>query len=609
MRRLGARNVSVLAVAAAVVSLGAAAPPTQSPPAGTADRTPLKTPVAAGYGGAVASVDADASAAGIEVLRRGGNAVDAAVATAAALGVTEPYSAGIGGGGFFVYYDARSRTVHTIDGRETAPRSADASLFLENGKPIPFEEGVTSGLGVGTPGTPATWDTALDAWGSRPLRQLLRPAERLAKDGFTVDATFRSQTEANQARFADFPDTTKLFLPGGQLPVVGSVFKNPDLARTYKELGREGVGALYRGEIAGDIVRTVRKPPVAPGAKRIVRPGDLTTGDLRSYGTVRRAPTKVAYRGLDVYGMAPVSSGGTSVGEALNILEPTDLSKATQAQYLHRFIEASRIAFADRGRWVGDPAFEDVPVRELLSQRFARSRGCLIKDDAVLTSPLAPGDPKKPVACGASGTAAPTTYEGENTTHLTAADKWGNVVAYTLTIESTGGSGITVPGRGFLLNNELTDFSFAPASPAVHDPNLPGPGKRPRSSISPTIVLDHGRPVLAVGSPGGATIITTVLQTLTGRLDRGLSLVDAIAAPRASQRNQATTELEPTLWNSPLRAELEAIGHAFRQNPEIGAATGIERLPDGRWLAAAEKVRRGGGAAMVVRPAGNPSGR
>ncbi|MFI9585319.1 gamma-glutamyltransferase [Streptomyces sp. NPDC052236] len=604
MRRSAARKVSVLAVAAAVLSIGATAPPTDPPP----PRTPVKTPVAAGYGGAVASVDADASAAGIEVLRRGGNAVDAAVATAAALGVTEPYSAGIGGGGYFVYYDAKSRTVQTIDGRETAPASATASLFLEDGKPIPFAEGMTSGLGVGTPGTPATWDTALDAWGSRPLAQLLRPAERLAKDGFTVDATFRSQTESNQARFADFPDTAKLFLPGGQLPVVGSVFKNPDLARTYKELGHKGVSALYRGRLADDIVRTVRKPPVAAGAARIVRPGDLTAKDLWAYETERRAPTKVTYRGLDVYGMAPSSSGGTSVGEALNILERTDLSKATQTQYLHRFIEASRIAFADRGRWVGDPAFEDVPTKELLSQRFADSRACLIKDNAVLTSPLAPGDPRNPAACGSAGTAAPTTYEGENTTHLTAADKWGNVVAYTLTIESTGGSGITVPGRGFILNNELTDFSFAPANPAVHDPNLPGPGKRPRSSISPTIVLDHGRPVLAVGSPGGATIITTVLQTLTGRLDRGLPLVDAIAAPRASQRNQPTTELEPALWNSPLRAELEAIGHAFRQNPEIGAATGVQRLPDGRWLAAAERVRRGGGSAMVVHPSGPPSG-
>ncbi|MEU5249758.1 gamma-glutamyltransferase, partial [Streptomyces asoensis] len=251
---------------------------------------------------------------------------------------------------------------------------------------------------------------------------------------------------------------------------------------------------------------------------------------------------------------------------------------------------------------------EDVPTRQLLSQKYADSRACLIKDDAVLTSPVAPGDPRHPAACGTGGTAAPTTYEGENTTHLTVADKWGNVVAYTLTIEQTGGSGITVPGRGFLLNNELTDFSFAPANPAVHDPNLPGPGKRPRSSISPTIVLDgHGKPVVALGSPGGATIITTVLQTLTGFLDRGLPLVDAIAAPRASQRNAAQSELEPALFDdtSPtgLRARLEAIGHSFKLNPEIGAATGVQRLADGKWLAAAETVRRGGGSAQVVRPA------
>ncbi|GAA1511844.1 gamma-glutamyltransferase [Streptomyces albidochromogenes] len=608
MRRSTVRVLSFWAVAAVVVSVGATTPsaapvPAASPP------PPVKTPVAAGYGGAVASVDADASAAGIEVLRRGGNAVDAAVATAAALGVTEPYSAGIGGGGYFVHYDAASRTVRTVDGRETAPLSADRSLFLEDGKPIAFDQAMTSGLSVGTPGTPATWDTVIDAWGTKPLRTLLAPAEKLARDGFTVDATFRSQTAANEARFRDFPATADLFLPGGKLPVVGSRLKNPDLARTYEKLGREGVGELYRGGIARDIVRTVRRPPVAPGSTRVVRAGDLTAKDLRRYGTLKQAPTRVRYQGLDVYGMAPSSSGGTTVGEALNILERTDLSPdaASRARYLHRFIEASRIAFADRGRWVGDPAFEDVPVKGLLSQRFADARECLVRDDTVLVSPLAPGDPRAPGGgggCGPAGTAAPTTYEGENTTHLTTADKWGNVVAYTLTIESTGGSGITVPGRGFLLNNELTDFSFAPANPAVHDPNLPGPGKRPRSSMSPTIVLEDGRPLLALGSPGGATIITTVLQTLTGHLDRGLPLVDAIAAPRASQRNAATTELEPGLWNDrPLRDELEALGHVFKLNPEIGAATGVQRLPDGRWLAAAERERRGGGSAMVVHPA------
>lgn len=605
--RVLVRNFTVLAVTSAVLgTVGAAAPPGDSArAAGAGPGVMGKTPVAVGYGGAVTSVDADASAAGLEILRKGGNAVDAAVATAAALGVTEPYSAGIGGGGYFVHYDAKSRTVHTIDGRETAPLTAGPDLFLENGKPLPFADAVTSGLGVGTPGTAMTWQTALDKWGRKNLGAVLAPAERIAGDGFTVDETFRSQTASNQARFERFPDTAKLFLPGGELPVVGSTLKNPDLARTYRELGTEGIGVLYHGDLGHEVVATVNNPPVDPTSGYNARPGRLSTADLAAYTTKAQAPTRTSYRGLDVYSIAPSSSGGTTVGEALNILENTDLSKASEEQYLHRYIEASRIAFADRGRWVGDPSFEDVPTQDLLSQKFADSRACLIKDDAVLTSPLAPADPRHPAPCGTAGTAAPTTYEGDSTTHLTVADKWGNVVAYTLTIEQTGGSAITVPGRGFLLNNELTDFSFTPANPAVHDPNLPGPGKRPRSSISPTIVLNaQHEPVLALGSPGGATIITTVLQTLTGVIDRGLRLDKAIAAPRASQRNGVTTELEPGLYDGAVRGRLEGLGHAFSRNPEIGAATGVQRLRNGAWLAAAEPVRRGGGSALVVHPAG-----
>jgi gamma-glutamyltranspeptidase/glutathione hydrolase len=593
------RAVAALAVTAAVGAVTAAAPPAPAQPGPPV----AKSPLAVGYGGAVASVDADASAAGIEVLRHGGNAVDAAVATAAALGVTEPYSSGIGGGGYFVYYSARQHQVFTVDGRETAPHSATDQLFVENGKPVPFAEAVTSGRGVGVPGTAATWQTALDAWGSRPLSDVLQPAERIARDGFAVDATFTAQTAANQNRFKDFPATAALFLPGGLPPATGTTMTNPALARTYRELGAKGVDAFYRGDIAADIVRTVRTPPVDPAATRVVRPGDLTTADLASYTAKRQAPTRTTYRGLDVYGIAPSSSGGTTVAEALNILEHADLANASDVQYLHHYLEAGRIAFADRNRWVGDPAFEQVPTAGLTSKDYAATRACLISDDAALTSPLAPGDPAHPAACAGTGTAAPTTYEGDNTTHLTVADKWGDVVAYTLTIEQTGGSAITVPGRGFLLNNELTDFSFAPANPAVHDPNLPGPGKRPRSSISPTIVLDHGRPSFALGSPGGSTIITTVLQVLTEHVDRGLPLVDAIAAPRASQRNGPTTDLEPALWPTALRTSLESLGHHFAPNPEIGAATAVEHLPDGRWLAAAETVRRGGGAAMVVTPA------
>ncbi|MFF1868958.1 gamma-glutamyltransferase [Kitasatospora herbaricolor] len=594
MRAL-ARIAPPLLLATALVGATAA-------PAGAA-APPAKVPEAVGYGGAVASVDADATAAGIEVLRKGGNAVDAAVATAAALGVTEPYSAGIGGGGYFVHYDAATGRVSTLDGRETASRTADESLFLEDGKPLAFADAVTSGLSVGVPGTSATWEKALRLWGSRSLGEVLKPAERIAEQGFTVDQTFRDQTAGNEARFRDFPESSRLFLPGGSLPVVGSTLRNPDLAATYRTLGRDGTKALYQGPIGADIVQALQHPPVDPASGRVARPGRVDAADLAAYQVARQRPTHVPYRDYDVYGIAPSSSGGTTTGEALGILEDIGAPDADATQYYHHYLEASRIAFADRNRWVGDPRFSDVPAEELLSPRFAAARACLISPDHALTSPLAPGDPRRPAACASAGPAVTETYEGPSTTHLTVADRWGNVVSYTLTIEQTGGSGITVPGRGFLLNNELTDFSFTPNTPGVPDPNLPGPGKRPRSSISPTIVLRDGEPLLAAGSPGGATIITTVLQVLLGRLDRGLSLEQAIAAPRASQRNSAATQAEPAFLALPERARLEALGHVFAVTPEIGAATGVERLADGRWVAAAEPVRRGGGAAAVVRPA------
>ncbi|MFE6050330.1 gamma-glutamyltransferase [Kitasatospora sp. NPDC056446] len=573
-------------------------------PAGAAT-PPAKAPEAVGWGGAVATVDADATAAGIEVLRKGGNAVDAAVAAAAALGVTEPYSSGVGGGGYFVYYDHATGRVHTIDGRETAGRTADSGLFLEDGKPLAFADAVTSGLSVGVPGTPATWDAALRRWGTRSLARNLEPAERIADNGFVVDETFRGQTADNQARFKDFPATAKLYLPGGKPPEVGSVLRNPDLAATYRLLAKDGVKAFYQGALAGDIADTVQHPPVDPASGRNARPGKVDTADLAAYRVRDQAPTHVTHGAYDVYSMAPSSSGGTTVGEALNILEEGgDLSTYSGTQYYHHFLEASRIAFADRNRWVGDPAAVDVPTRELLSARYAASRACLISPDHALTSPLAPGDPRHPADCADTGQAVAEPYEGPNTTHLTVADRWGNIVSYTLTIEQTGGSGITVPGRGFLLNNELTDFDFAPLAPGVPDPNLPGPGKRPRSSMSPTVVLRDGEPFLATGSPGGATIVTTTLQVLLGRLDRGLSLEQAIAAPRASQRNTAATQAEPAFLALPERAALEGLGHSFAGVAEIGAATGVERLPDGRWVAAAEPVRRGGGSAAVVRPTG-----
>ncbi|HSV66714.1 MAG TPA: gamma-glutamyltransferase [Mycobacteriales bacterium] len=610
---MGAAVGAVLAAAGLAVTAPAVAlhqqssqgerPGTAQPLTGSA----VKQPVATGYGGAVSTVDLDASQAGLAVLRRGGNAVDAAVAAAATLGVTEPYSAGIGGGGFFVYYQARTHRVLTLDGRETAPRAMGPTAFVNpaTGLPLPFADAVTSGLSVGVPGTPALWSDALRAWGTTNLGQALRPAIAVAERGFTVDATFQQQTAANAARFAHFSSTAALYLPGGQPPAVGSTFRNPDLARTYRRLARSGVGWLYGGGLAADIVRTVHAPPLAPGSTYNARPGLLEPADLAAYRAVPRTPTHVTYHGLDVYGMAPPSSGGSTVGEALNILSNVDLSPADRVSALHDYLESTRLAFADRNRYVGDPAATGVPLAELLSRGFAKERACLIDPAHAATSPVPPGSPDGDYAgCPApagSGHAEP--YEGRDTSNLVTADRWGNVVAYTLTIEQTGGSGIVVPGRGFLLNNELTDFNFAPTQGAAPDPNLPGPGKRPRSSMAPTIVLRDGRPLLAVGSPGGATIITTVLQVLLNRLDLGMSLADAIAAPRASQRNGANTEGEPAFL-ALYQAALQARGHSFTTNPEIGAATGLELLGHGLVTAAAEPVRRGGGSALVVHPSG-----
>jgi gamma-glutamyltranspeptidase/glutathione hydrolase len=587
----------VLLTSLAVTTLLAGTNAAAAPPA----RPAVKVAEAIGYGGAVASIDTAATAIGISVLRRGGNAVDAAVATAAALGVTDPFSSGVGGGGFFEYYEARTGKVFTLDGRETAPAAADEKLFQENGGPIPFDEGVTSGLGVGVPGTPKTWQRALQLWGRKSLKEDMKPAEQLARSGFTVDQTFHDQIANNAARFSAFPATKSLYLPGGQPPAAGTTFRNPDLADTYRELADSDLESLYHGQIGNDVVRTVQQPPRDPVAMLHVRPGKMTTADLAEYRVLPREPTKARYRGLDVYGMAPPSSGGTTVGEALNILEKTQLSKASQTDYLHYFLESSRLAFADRNRWVGDPATVVVPTKQLLSQRFADSRSCLINPARALTSSVAPGNPRSPTPCGTSGPATPIPTEGQHTTHLTTADTWGNVVAYTLTIESEGGSGIVVPGRGFLLNNELTDFDFTPLSPGVPDPNLPGAGKRPRSSMAPTIVLRNGTVFFATGSPGGASIITTVLEVIAGRVDRGKSLVDAIAAPRASQRNSALAQVEQQFLDQPETVALRARGQGFSPIPaEIGAATGVELLPDGRWIAAAEPVRRGGGSAAVV---------
>jgi gamma-glutamyltranspeptidase/glutathione hydrolase len=585
-----------------------------APPA-LAETPPVKQATAQGFGGAVVSDTFESTQAGLAVLRRGGTAADAAVAVAATLGVTDPYVAGPGAGGYFVFYDARRHQVFTIDGRETAPAAATDRLFLDpaTGAPLPFPTAVTSGLSVGVPGNPATWQRALDRWGRFSLAENLRPAIEVAERGFVVDATFREQTRQNQARFNQFSSTRALYLPGGALPEVGSRLRNPDLAETYRDMARHGVRALYGGDIGRDVVNAVQHLPLAPDATLVPRPGSMTLADLRGYRTIDRDPTHVRYRGLDVYGMAPSSSGGITGGLSLNILENFDLS-GDRVQALHHYLESTRLAFADRNRNIGDPAFVDVPQRILLSDRFAEQRACLINPAAALVSPVAPGDLNGSPSCKLETADTREGNDGAHTNHFVVSDRWGNVVSYTNTIEQLGGSGIVVPGRGFLLNNELTDFNFTPTQGTAPDPNLPAAGKRPRSSMSPTIVLRHGKPFLAVGSPGGASIITTVIQILINRIDFGMTLPEAIAAPRASQRNGATSQAEPDFIALPTTPGLIALGQKFAINdtspldptikiaPTIGVASGLEFLAHGEVLAAGEPTRRGGSSAGVVSP-------
>jgi gamma-glutamyltranspeptidase / glutathione hydrolase len=597
------RRMLIGVVAAALVAAPTAL--AHRPPA-----PPAKQPTAVGRGGAAATVDQQGTQAAIEALRHGGNAVDAAVAAATVLGVVEPYSCGIGGGGFMSIYTARDGQVHTIDSRETAPAAMKTDSFVGLQS---FEAQRVSGMSVGVPGTVRAWQKALDEYGTWSLRRALKPGIVAALRGFTVDQTFFNQTDEAKAIFADFPATAALYLdPDGTPRDVGAVIRNPDLAKTYGLLAANGPDAFYSGPLAQAIVDTVHNPPLRAGSTRSVRAGVMELSDLAGYSAIDREPTHIGYRGLDIYGMAPPSSGGSTVGEILNILEGYPMSTLAREQALHYFIEASRYAYADRGAFIADPGFVSVPLAKLLSDAFAAQRRDKITETAA-TSPVAPGDPDA-VPDGSASAA-----RVGSTTNLTVSDRWGNVVDYTFTIEQTGGNGMVVPGYGFLLNNELTDFNLTTSTdPAVEGgvstgANRVEPGKRPRSSIAPTIVLRDGKPFLALGSPGGASIITTVAQVLLDRLDFGMTLPEAIAAPRVSQRNAATTQTEAAFLGTPEAAALQARGQVFTVNTgtgaEIGAATGIEFLGNGAMLAAAEPVRRGGGSAMALTPARSHDGR
>lgn len=549
-----------------------------------------KTPVATGTGGAVATISEPASQAAIAILNQGGNAVDAAVAAAATLGVTDPFSCGIGGGGFMVIYLAKDKRVITIDHRETAPASFTPSVFLKDGKEMDFETVVASGRSVGVPGTVRGWHEALDRYGSMSFKQVLAPAIAVASNGFKVNANFNHLVQVNEAKFAQFPATAALYLRNGKAIPAGATLRNPDLAHAYRQLASGGVKAFYSGKMARAVVDAVN-----------ANSGSMTLADLANYEARLRQPVHSTYRGYDLYGMPLPSSGGVAVAEALNILEGYDLKSLPRAKAEHLYLEASRLAFADRNAYLADPEFVDAPVAGLLSKDYAARRRELINpEQASVHAPA--GDPypfQNDVSVPLRPNASKLIAEGAHTTHLTVSDQDGNIVSYTYTIESWGGSGIVVPGYGFLLNNEMTDFDFS--GPA---PNVPEAGKRPRSSMSPTIAFKNGKPAFSIGSPGGATIITTVLQTIFNYVDLGMSMPDAVNAPRLSERNGLATDVEPDFAGSAQAQALEKTGQHWSRTPqEIGAANALVFNPDGTVTAVSEGHRHGAGSAMVQRSA------
>ncbi len=624
-----ARHPRILAVlAAAGVGIGAAGTLAGAGPAAASrhPRAPARTgtarslipaahPTATGSGGSVASMDATASAAGIDVLRHGGNAVDATVATASALGVTVPFVAGPGGGGFMVIYNARRHTITTINGRETCPRACTSTLFLSprTHRPMDYTTASDQPLSTGVPGMVATWALAVRRYGHRTLGEDLKPAIGIAAHGFRVNRDFRQLTESGLALLRNYPSSASLFLTAGDRPLaLGHLLRNPDLAHTYREIAAHGPGYLYDGPLGRAIVKAVDQPTLYSGQKVVTRDGIMTMADLRAYRARVQAPTLSHYEGLSVYGMAPPSSSGTTIGEALNILKGFPLASEPRLAALYQYIEASRLAYADRDRYVGA---DHTPVAGLLSQRFADARRCEITGHA-LRSPLRPGDPFAAFhgchgVAPASIAQTSASPERHHTNNIVATDREGDIVAYTNTTNFFGGSGETVPGYGFLLNDELTDFDFAPIAKGEPDPNLPGPRKQPRSSMGPIIVLRHDTPRFAVGAAGGSTIPETILQTFLNHVDFHMSLAQGLAAPRIAQTNSSTTLAEPRFYASPLRRELQrrygekftlSTGSILPLDNYPGDASAVQILGHGRVQSIAEPYRLFGGSAFVVHP-------
>lgn len=517
----------------------------------------------------VAVANPVAASAAAAVLEGGGNAVDAAIAAQAMLGLVEPQSSGMGGGAFLVYHDGATGNVTTLDGREMAPSAATPKLFQNaEGEPLKFFDAVIGGRSVGVPGTPALLDDMHKRWGKTDWAELLQPAIDRARAGFTVSNRLSGLVGSGAERLSMHAETAAYFLPGGKPIQAGSILRNDAYADVLEAMANEGVSSFYSGQLATDIVATIQGFESNPGV--------MSLDDLAKYKVIEREAVCAPYRIYSVCGMGPPSSGALTVGQILGLLQPYDLAAmgAEDPQSWRLIGDASRLAFADRGRYMADSDFEKVPARGLLKPDYVEARSGLLGGSMALES-VEPGEPEWDE----------TRFWGDDeslelpsTTHFSIVDADGNAVSMTSTIENGFGSRLMT--NGFLLNNELTDFSFRDQSDGKPIANRVEPGKRPRSSMAPTIVLEDGKPVLIVGSPGGSRIIGYVARTIIAHLDWGMDIQKAISSPHLVNRF-GKFDVEKGTEAEALIPALEAMGYEVTVRDLTSGLHGIAITSDG----------------------------
>jgi gamma-glutamyltranspeptidase / glutathione hydrolase len=551
----------------------------QSPPQlpSTLPNIPPVTSILAPDGMVVAQ-EGRAARIGVEILDRGGNAVDAAVAVGFAMAVTYPRAGNIGGGGFMVIHLAKGDTDTAIDYRETAPAAATPTMFLDaQGNPDP-KKSRDSGLAVGVPGTVAGLALAEQKYGSGKftLADLIAPAIGLAQNGFPVEDDLADSLPQSRDRLARWPSAASIFLNGAEPLHEGDRLLQFDLADTLRAIAEKGPDAFYKGDVAENIVRAVKSAG-----------GIMTEDDLASYRAVERPVVRGTYRGYDIVSMPPPSSGGVHLIEMLNVLEGYDLAKLPREQALHDEIEAMKRAYADRAVYMGDPDSVKMPIAGLISKSYAATLRAGIGARATPSAQIHAGKPPD--------------VEGHNTTHFSVIDKDGNAVSNTYTLNFSYGLGLVADGTGVLLNNELDDFTAKPGAANAYGlvgfaANLPGPGKKPLSSMTPTIVLKDGKPFLVTGSPGGSRIITAVLQVIVNVIDFHMPIDKAVEAPRLHHQWQPDeVSVEPGFPANEIAA-LKARGHNIVPSPARTSANSIEVTPQG-YVGAADSRTRGALAA------------